>query len=255
MKLISYNLHHNNAVTELVPLAALHDPDALCLQEADTASLPTRIGELELVQCTSGTRLGLAVYLRSSRFDPHSLLTVPLEKSLHDLVMRPGEERLATVLAYDAVHGGEVLISSFHAAPLSASNALRRQQIRTAFTALHDFGPGLPSMMVGDFNYPVFQAGLARHVGSYGYSLSRSDTSTYRSYGVLRGRYDLALTHGYLDPTVTSLPQDGSDHLPILVETAVEPVPEPGPGELEAVPKTLLLPTGRRHRRRRVRLL
>jgi len=255
MKLISYNLHHNNAAGELAPLAALHDPDALCLQEADTAVLPARIGDLELVQSTSDSRLGLAIYLRTSRFDPRSLLTVPLEKSLHDLVMKPGEERLATVRAHDAVHGGEVLISSFHAAPLTASNSLRRQQIRTAFAALHDLGPTLPSLMVGDFNYPLFQSGLAKHVGSFGYDLSRSDTSTYRSYGVLRGRYDLALSRGYQNSIVTSLPQDGSDHLPILVETAVEPMMEPQPGEFEAVPKTLVVPAGRRYRQRRVKLL
>ncbi|AGP31182.1 endonuclease/exonuclease/phosphatase family protein [Corynebacterium terpenotabidum] len=251
MKLISYNLQHNNAAGELAPLADLHDPDALCLQEADTATLPTRIGDLELVQSTTGSRLGLAVYLRTSRFDPRSLLTVPLEKSLHDLVMKPGEERLATVLAHDAEHGGEVLISSFHAAPLTASNSLRRQQIRTAFSALHDLGPGLPSVMVGDFNYPVFQEGLARHVGSYGYHVARSASSTYRRYGVLRGNYDLALSRGYVAPTVTSLPQDGSDHLPILVETALPPAP----GELEATPSSLILPTGRRYRQRRIGLL
>lgn len=251
MKLISYNLQHNNAAGELAPLAELHDPDALCLQEADTESLPRRIGDLELVQSTTGSRLGLAVYLRPSRFDPRSLLTVPLEKSLHDLVMKPGEERLATVLAHDAVRGEEVLISSFHAAPLTASNSLRRQQIRTAFSALHDLGPGLPSVMVGDFNYPVFQAGLARHVGAYGYDVSRSGTDTYRRYGVFRGNYDLALSRGYVNPTVTSLPQDGSDHLPILVETTVPA----DPGELEAVPRTLVLPTGRRYRQRRIGLL
>jgi endonuclease/exonuclease/phosphatase family metal-dependent hydrolase len=251
MKLISYNLYHNNAVGELAPLAELHDPDALCLQEADTDTLPSRIGDLELVQATTGSRLGLAVYLRTSRFDPRSLLTVPLEKSLHDLVMKPGEERMATVRAHDSVLGGEVLISSFHAAPLTASNALRRQQIRTAFGALRDLGPGLPSVVVGDFNYPVFQAGLARYVGTYGYAVSRSDTDTYRRYGVLRGSYDLALSQGYTASTVTSLPQDGSDHLPILVETAMQPEP----GELEKVPGRLFLPETHRYRRRRSRLV
>lgn len=251
MKLISYNLHHNNAAGELASLTDLHDPDALCLQEADTATLPTRIGDLELVQSTTGSRLGLAVYLRPSRFDPRSLLTVPLEKSLHDLVMKPGEERMATVRAHDAVHGGEVLISSFHAAPLTASNSLRRQQIRTAFSALHELGPGLPTVVVGDFNYPVFQAGLARHVVPYGYNVSRSGTATYRRYGVLRGNYDLALSRGYVDPVVRSLPQEGSDHLPILVETSLQPAP----GELEPVPKTLVVPPGRRYRQRRLKLL
>ncbi|HJC85129.1 MAG: endonuclease/exonuclease/phosphatase family protein [Corynebacterium sp.] len=251
MKLISYNLHHHNAAGELAPLAELHDPDALCLQEADTESLPTRIGDLELVQSTSGSRLGLAVYLRPSRFDPRSLLTMPLEKSLHDVVMKPGEERLATVLAHDNLHGGEVMISSFHAAPLTASNSLRRQQVRTAVGALHDLGPGLPSVMAGDFNYPLFQSGLAKHVVPYGYTLSSSDSATYRNYGVFRGSYDLALSHGYVSPSVTSLPQDGSDHFPILVETSLPTEP----GDLEVVPKTLVLPTGRRYRQRRLKLI
>ncbi len=250
MKLISYNLHHNNAAGELAPLTEVYDPDALCLQEADTESLPTRIGDLELVQSTSGSRLGLAVYLRTSRFDTRSLLTVPLEKSFHDLVMKPGEERLATVLAHDDALGGDVMISSFHAAPLTASNSLRRQQVRTAVSALHDLGPGLPSVMAGDFNYPLFHSGLAKHVVPFGYELSRSDSSTYRNYGVLRGKYDFALSRGYDTPTVTSLPQEGSDHLPILIETT-----PPAPGEFEVVPKTLVIPPGRKYRQRKFKLI
>jgi hypothetical protein len=34
--------------------------------------------------------------------------------------------------------------------------------------------------MVGDFNYPLFQSRLQRHVGMFGYDVARSGTSTYR---------------------------------------------------------------------------
>jgi endonuclease/exonuclease/phosphatase (EEP) superfamily protein YafD len=223
MKLISYNLHNNNAAGDLRSLVDRHDPDVLCVQEADTDLLPVRIGDLELVQSTTDNRQGLAVYLRASRLDPRSTLLVPLEKSVHDRVMKPAQERMVTVRAHDAKHDREVMLSSFHAAPLTASNALRRQQISTAFAALQDLGSGLPSVLAGDFNYPLFQARLERHVGTFGYDVSRSDTSTYRRYGVLRGNYDFALSRGFAASAVESLPQQGSDHLPILVQATLQP--------------------------------
>lgn len=224
MKLISYNLHNNNAAGDLGSLVTRHDPDVLCVQEADTRLLPLRIRDLELVESTVDNRQGLAVYLRASRLDPKSTLLVPLEKSIHDRVMKPAQERMVTVLAHDAKHDRDVMLSSFHAAPLTASNSLRRQQISTAFGALQDLGAGVPSVMVGDFNYPLFQAGLERHVGMFGYDVVRSGTSTYHRYGVLRGNYDLALSRGFAASQVESLPQQGSDHLPILVRASVQPV-------------------------------
>jgi hypothetical protein len=96
--------------------------------------------------------------------------------------------------------------------------------------------------MVGDFNYPLFQSRLQRHVGMFGYDVARSGTSTYRRYGVLRGNYDFALSRGFAASQVESLPQQGSDHLPILVHASLEPVPEllvPG----AAVPPSSALPT------------
>ena len=44
---------------------------------------------------------------------------------------------------------------------------------------LRALGPGLPALMVGDFNYPVFQSRLDRHVSGEGYELSLSDKRTY----------------------------------------------------------------------------
>lgn len=220
MKLISYNLHKHNAVTELLPLAGAHVPDAVCVQEADTRRLPSRLGGLELVHATTENRLGLAVYLRADRFDVKDLQVTALEKSFHDRVMKPASERLVMVRAHDAKHDRDVVIASFHAAPLTATNALRRQQIRTSFEALGQIGAGVPSVMVGDFNYPLFQSGLRRHVDAHGFEMARSAGATYSRYGVLRGNYDFALSRGFRQSQVDVLPQGRSDHLPILVQTS-----------------------------------
>ncbi|WP_420100102.1 endonuclease/exonuclease/phosphatase family protein [Corynebacterium sp.] len=221
MKLISYNLHKHNAVTELLPLAAVHAPDAVCVQEADTRHLPHRLGDLELVHATSENRLGLAVYLRTGRFDVRDLQVTALEKSFHDRVMKPASERLVTVRAHDGKHDRDVVIASFHAAPLTATNALRRQQIRTSFDVLGTMGADVPSVMIGDFNYPLFQNRLRRHVDACGFNLARSAGATYSRYGVLRGNYDLAVSRGFSRSQVDVLPQGRSDHLPILVQASV----------------------------------
>ena len=68
VKVISYNLRKNRAVTELVNLAEHFTPNVLCLQEADTSALPTEIGALHLADSTSRNRLGLALYYSRERF-------------------------------------------------------------------------------------------------------------------------------------------------------------------------------------------
>lgn len=222
MKLMSYNLRQHHAAPELASLASQYAPDALCLQEADTKRLPLRIGDLELVHATAETRLGLAVYLRTGRFQPQGMQIVSMKKSLYDRFMKPGLDRLLMVRALDEKYDRDIVVASFHAAPLSSLNSLRRQQIRTAFTALHEIGPGLPAVMAGDFNYPLFQAGLRKHIDLHGFAMNRSDKGTYSRYRFLKGNYDFALSRGFGINEVLALPQGKSDHLPILVETSLE---------------------------------
>lgn len=222
MKLISYNLRNHHAATDLMPLEEEHSPDALCLQEADTKRIPLRIGELELMHATEQSRLGLAVYLRTGRFQPQSMQVISLRKSFHDRVMKPGDDRLVMVRALDRKYDRDVVVASFHAAPLTALNSLRRHQIRSAFAAMHEIGPGLPAMMAGDFNYPLFQTGLKRHIGTHGFEMSRSMKGTYSRYRVLRGNYDFAISRGFGVHEVLALPQGKSDHLPILVQTSLQ---------------------------------
>ena len=226
MRVISYNLRKNRASGELVALAENYEPDVLCLQEADTLELPEDIGTLHLADSTLTNRLGLAVYYRQDRFDAVTSQAFALKKSLHDMVLRPAHERLIGTRLVDKVAQRELVVASFHAAPLTARNSLRRNQIRSAHEELNRLGPGLPTLMVGDYNYPIFKGNLGDKVTESGYDLTLSDTRTYTRYKFFSGHFDLATSVGLTIENVETLPRGTSDHMPILVTSSytAEPV-------------------------------
>lgn len=217
MKVISYNLRKNRAVGELAALADDHEADVLCLQEAESVTLPTHLGHLSLVHATERNRLGLAMYVREERFHARAAHTFQLKKSLHDRLLAPAHERLLGARLHDAELGRDFVVASFHAAPLTALNSLRRHQIHTALGELRRLGPGLPALMVGDYNYPVFQNRLDSEMRDHGYELSLSDKRTYTRYKMFRGHYDFATSSGLDIGGVRTLDRGQSDHLPILV--------------------------------------
>lgn len=218
MKVISYNLRKNRAATEIAALAEDHETDVLCLQEAEAIALPARVGHLELVHATERNRLGLAVYVRSERFQPRVARTFELKKSLHDRILSPAHERLLGVRLLDREAERDFVVASFHAAPLTSLNAHRRHQIRAALGQLHGLGPGLPALMVGDYNYPVFKGRLDSEMRDSGYELNLSDKRTYTRYRMFRGHFDFATSSGIDVHSVRTLARGLSDHLPILVE-------------------------------------
>ncbi|WP_314645958.1 endonuclease/exonuclease/phosphatase family protein [uncultured Microbacterium sp.] len=217
MKVISYNLRKHRAAGELAELVAEHDPDILCLQECDVVHLPDRIDGLALADATQGNRLGLALYYRASSFRVQEMRAIGLKKSLHDRMLKPAHERVLGARLTDIDEGRDFIVASFHAAPLTALNSLRRHQIRAALTALAELGDGLPQLMVGDYNYPVFKENLGQAVREQGYALTLSDDHTYTRYRVFRGHYDFATSVGFEIDRITTLPQRSSDHRPILV--------------------------------------
>ncbi len=217
MRVISYNLRKHRAARELEGLVDRHGADVLCLQEADTSDMPELIAGLRLAEATQRNRLGLAVYYRENTFRAIEVRSLALKKSLHDRVLKPAEERMLGVRLHDIDDGREFIVASFHAAPLTALNSLRRHQIRTALAALEQLGEGLPALMVGDYNYPVFKENLGQKVREQGYELSLSDSRTYTRYRFFRGHYDFATSVGFTIERVRTLPQGLSDHLPILV--------------------------------------
>ncbi len=220
MRVISYNLRENHASGELIALAENNDLDVLCLQEADTSLLPAELGNLHLADSTKRNRLGLAVYYRRDRFEAQETKTFALKKSLHDRIMRPAHERLIGTRLMDHESKREIIVASFHAAPLTALNSLRREQIRLAHEQLRTMGDGLPTLMVGDYNYPLFQQRLGKTMQESGYDLSLSDRRTYTRYKMFRGHFDFATSFGLRIDGVETLAKGDSDHIPILVRAS-----------------------------------
>jgi endonuclease/exonuclease/phosphatase (EEP) superfamily protein YafD len=225
MRVISYNLRKHSASGELIALAQDFDVDVMCLQEADTHDLPHTIGPLELADSTKGNRLGLAIYYRRDRFTVQETKAFALKKSMHDRVLAPAHERLVGARLVDNLTQHELVVGSFHAAPLSASNSLRRHQIQAAHEELIKMGGKSIHLMVGDFNYPFFIRNLAAHVREAGYDLTLSNRRTYTRYAVFKGHFDFATSLGLNIGSIETLPRGLSDHLPILVsaEYAAEP--------------------------------
>lgn len=216
MKVLSYNLRHHRAAGEIAQLATEHGTDVLCLQEAYAAQLPSRAGTLELAATTSTGLLGLAIYVDASRFAVVASRAFRLKPGLHDVVFLPETERLLAVRLVDRRTGAATTVASFHAAPLTATNILRRHQVSASHMLLDDLGEGEPVLMMGDFNYPLFRTGLARLASRDGYALSVSDRPTYRHVGSFATHFDLVTSRGLRVESVRTLPEGASDHRPIL---------------------------------------
>lgn len=217
IRAISYNLRKNSASGELEDLTHDFDVNVLCLQECDTADLPEKVGHLRLADSTKGNRLGLAIYYDRDRFTALESSSFALNKSMHDRVLAPAHERLIGALLVDEQTGRDVVVGSFHAAPLTASNFVRRKQIRAAHGKLSHIGEGMTTLMVGDFNYPFFTKALTARMNKSGYDLSLSDRRTYTRYMLFRGHFDFATSQGLNIENVETLPGGNSDHRPILV--------------------------------------
>ena len=217
IKVISYNLRKNHASGELVDLVGSVGLDVLCLQECDTEGLPAEVGSLHLADSTKRNRLGLAIYYNKNRFRAVTTQTFALKKSLHDRVLAPAHERLIGTRLIDHESDEELVVASFHAAPLTALNSLRRNQIRAAHAELRTLGDSIPTLMVGDYNYPFFKNNLTQHVNQSGYELSLSDRTTYTRYKFFKGHFDFVTSVGLRIGNVETLPRGDSDHMPILV--------------------------------------
>lgn len=220
MRTLSYNLEKHKAAGELVALTEAHDLDILCLQEVSTADLPAELGPLHLADATTRNRLGLAIYHRRDRFEAVETRAYQLKKGWHDRIAAPAHERLLASRLRDVEHDRELLVASFHASPLTALNSLRRHQIASAHEQLRELGPGLPTLMVGDYNYPLGKARLGRRMLEGGYDLTLSTTRTYTRYKIVRGHFDFATSSGMQIHGIQTLPHGASDHAPIVVESS-----------------------------------
>jgi endonuclease/exonuclease/phosphatase (EEP) superfamily protein YafD len=222
LRVVSYNLREHTANSELAALAESSGADVLCVQECDSNDLAPSVGDLTLAASTTGNRLGLAIYKRDDRFDVEDVGIHSLQKSLHDRVLSPAHERLIAMHLRDKQADAEVIVASFHASPLTATNSLRRKQIEAAHDFVRDLSSEAPAIMVGDFNYPWFQTNLRRKIEESGFALSLSDQPTYLRYRKFTGHFDFATSVGLHINGVETLPAGISDHRPILVRAQYE---------------------------------
>ena len=218
LRIVSYNLRKHAASGELQDIARDHDVDVLCLQEVDSEALPRRLDHLALADTTRANRLGLAVYVRDDRYEILHSQVFAVKKSLHDRVLAPANERLLAVHLRDRDTGEGVLVGSFHAAPLTALNSLRREQIAAAHAGMRSLSPDTPAVMVGDFNYPWFIRGLERHLTTSGYTLKRTTEPTYLRYKFFSGYFDFVTSTGFEIERVDVLPAGASDHRAIRLD-------------------------------------
>jgi endonuclease/exonuclease/phosphatase family metal-dependent hydrolase len=217
LRVLSYNLWHGRAQPELGPLIEAHHPDLLCLQEALASTLPARLEGMQLVVATSKNRLGVAVYANISRFEIESAGTFQLTTSRHDRFVGGTDHRLAAARLTDRRTGRGLTLGSFHATPFTDSNAARRRQVDDAHAALEKLGPGLASVLAGDFNHPILLFMLGHHLKRQGLSLARTATSTFHKEGsLMRGKFDVAAVSQLIVTEAVTLPQGASDHLPVL---------------------------------------
>lgn len=218
LRVLTYNLWHGRAQRELFALVQTHDPDVLCVQEASSHGLPRDVGPLRLTSTTPRNRLGVALYTRASRFAVEEAAPVRLSLSRHDRLVGGTEHRLAAARVTDLRADRSVVLGSFHGTPFTDSNAFRRLQVDDAHRALRELGPGLPTMMAGDYNHPILLGMLRRHVKRQGFTVAFTATTTFRREGnLMRGKFDLATVSGMDVRAAVTLPPGASDHRPVLV--------------------------------------
>lgn len=221
LNIISYNLKYHRANSELFDLVSNYEADVLCVQECYSELLAGKLAHLQLADKTRANRLGLAIYYNPKRFKMITSVSFPLAKAFHDRLLSPAEERLLVTKLYDKKSAQEVLIGSFHATPLTASNYIRRKQIQAAHEILLNLGQSSPVIMVGDYNYPVFKRGLRVCIERSGYQLSLSDKPTYYLNKYIGGHFDLATYVNMQIEKISTLPRGLSDHAPILVQASI----------------------------------
>jgi endonuclease/exonuclease/phosphatase (EEP) superfamily protein YafD len=161
---------------------------------------------------------------RNVNFTAHETKTFALKKSLHDRVLSPAHERVIATRMFDSKYQRELVVASFHAAPLTATNSLRRNQIQAAHVALSELSAGHPNVMVGDYNYPLFRNNLSSKLLETGYDMSTSNLPTYIRYRFFRGHFDFVISVGMTVDSVETLPRGLSDHLPILISARFKDV-------------------------------
>jgi endonuclease/exonuclease/phosphatase family metal-dependent hydrolase len=217
LNIISYNLKYNKALAEVTRLANTYEPDILCLQECFAKELEKKASYLRLATKTSTGKLGLAIYYRSKRFKVKEKVAKPITQSVIERARKAERPRLLITWLHDKLSDQDIVIGNFHATEVSASNHLRRRQIKEAMDSLIEVSGTAPKILIGDFNYPFFRKGLHKLLSEYNYVVGSSAALTFKSF-YYKGELDFAAGVDLEDIKVASLPFGLSDHAPIMAK-------------------------------------
>lgn len=220
ISVLTYNLRFHLAYEEAFELAHENDVDVICLQECYPSQLERTVGDFTLASKTSGGFLGLAIYYRTGRFELRDSSNHRLKASFYERYYKQEWERLLVAKLYDSRYKKIVVIASFHATHLIASNRLRRDQMTEAFAylkQLHLRTEQLPVIMTGDYNYPWFHKKLGAFVMAHGYSLHVTDKHTLKN-SFFRGKFDLASARNISSLELEVLSPGKSDHMAVYIK-------------------------------------
>lgn len=131
-----------------------------------------------------------------------------------------------------------LVVEPFHAAPLTASHALRHKQVHVAHVELVGRGGGDTTAIVGDFNYPLFSRALTARLKDSGYDLSLSVSTHLHPVQGIQENFDVVTSLRLDISDVDILPRGKVNHMPILITAGYRYLP----AVLTSTDKTLTSP-------------
>ena len=214
---ISYNLRFHKAAVEIEDLASRHKPDIMCLQECRAEDLPKKIGKLKLAGRTTIGHQGLATYINEKRFEIKSVSQPAIRLALWRLIIKEPRQRLLITEIFDKKTSTRILLANFHATHFIASNYHRRVETQAALTELSERGTNIPSVLIGDYNYPLVTKGLHQLVKKFDFHFAKPTSETYKGFG-FADYFDFASYKNLILKKLETLPFGLSDHAPIHAE-------------------------------------
>jgi len=215
----SYNLLEHKAYDEVRPITEMHDVDVFCLQECNDGRLEKHLGNLRLAGVAELGVIAEATYYNPSKLKLKDSQRFKLASARYER-NKPAERYRLLLCRFEVIGTTqELVIGNIHLAHLGASNRARHIQLDQAFTETHQYRSKTPTLVMGDYNYPIPRNGLQRVARKHNFTeVGRSSRKTTYSWQLFRGKFDRAFaTEGLSADNYHVLPFGKSDHAPIMV--------------------------------------
>src|ERR1700754_949407 len=202
LRVLSWNLLRRvgAGVEDVAKLVKSHHPDLLLLQECteDIAALPSLVGGHFFRHPMQARIYGLAAW------GPHPLPQSTEIRLPYSILPGRVPPRLAQIISF-----GGITIANVH---LSHGQFLNRFQLRHIMEQMEG-----PAAIIGDFN-------AVGPVGFQGFSDIGPRKRTHRAGNIIALRLDRCIARGLVCSASEVLDKGPSDHHPMVLDMAVDPV-------------------------------